>query len=84
MYIQHTPPMAIIPQPPQRLTAMAMGDDQGRGWHTKKAPSFCHNGPEMAIRIKYILLVFFVPKPHEKTEKMAPRFFLQCVSFTYM
>ena len=84
------PPNAIILQPPLRLiamvmgddqgkgwlTAMVMGDDQGKGWHTKKAPSFSfyHNGPERAIRIKYILLRIFGPKPHEKTEKMAPGF----------
>jgi hypothetical protein len=67
-----TPPSAIILQPPWRLTAMVMGDDQGKGRRTKKVPSFYHNGPEMAIRIKYICCVFFCPKPHEKNEKMVP------------
>jgi hypothetical protein len=47
---------------------------QRKGWHTKKVPSFYHNWPEMAIRIKYILLRIFWPQtPRKKRGGKIPK-----------
>ena len=64
------PPNSIILQPPLRLTAMVMGDDQGKG-HTKSTLVLPQR-PERAIRIKYILLRIFGPIPHEKNAELDP------------